>query len=615
MKRRILGLVAASLVLGTVAPTAFAQNSVSLRPYKSAITLDGKVLSHPYEVVTSDGGTLTTYMPMYYIDQALAKAGYKTIWDGKAHTWILTAANVNPDLSSIQVGTGNTSITVNGKLVKKINTIVKLDPAGGEHAVPTVYLPIYYVQPFLEALGIMNTWDGSKRIWGGISPLTLAAGATYGPSTGSTSLEKNLVVAGTDVTVQNIKVDGNVYVNPGADGSVYLNNVTATGKIVVLSGADHSIHFNNVNAPDLEVYSSSSVHIVVEGSTQIGKTVIPAGEQQNVTLDQQSGSLGTVALGSSSKVILSGSFDSVTVTVGADVEVSPNAKVGTLNVDGSNTSVKVDAGAAVSNVTVAANTSAINVENDGTISTLTNNASSSGLAVSGSGQVTTTQGNTPTGGTTTTGGGGGGGGAPAGGGGGVSTPTPDQQAITALTTDLENIHAALSPSGLLAVDTAEGNAKTIPDTTWQNDIYGPASLSNQQKYAVSAVQDIVELSSYGALTGNNASTNVNQILSDIDKVYPSVTATDLHSFFLSFKVAVIGQVPSMLLNGVSKRTAVASALESAVQSNKEFQGFLGQIGLSVNQLGTIWTTVNPSIDPSQNALDALLTAAMNAPIS
>lgn len=148
-------LVGASAMLqpNTVLAGAFSVRSVSL---------NGTILSKPYALVASDGSNETTYMPIWYIGQALTEAGFSQSWNGQTHTWNLsTSATAN--FSGIGVGAGSADILVNGKLVKRINTHIERDPAAGSDGQATVYMPIYYVQQILRAAGISASWNG--RTW------------------------------------------------------------------------------------------------------------------------------------------------------------------------------------------------------------------------------------------------------------------------------------------------------------------------------------------------------------------------------------------------------------------------------------------------------------------
>jgi hypothetical protein len=63
---------------------------------------------------------------------------------------------MQPDFSDIKVGTGTLGIYVNGKLVKRVNGIVAVDPASHK---ATTFMPIWYVMQILNDLYIQSSWE------------------------------------------------------------------------------------------------------------------------------------------------------------------------------------------------------------------------------------------------------------------------------------------------------------------------------------------------------------------------------------------------------------------------------------------------------------------------
>ncbi|MCL6452826.1 MAG: serine hydrolase [Alicyclobacillus sp.] len=127
---------------------------------KKRILADGKLLSQPFSRISAG----TTFMPVWYVDNALKQVGVKPTWDINTRTFNLTLpAGTKADFSGISLGTGNTDIYVNGQLVKRINMYAWPDPATGNKS-ETTYAPIYYLDQVLSAAGIHYTWDGTT--WG-----------------------------------------------------------------------------------------------------------------------------------------------------------------------------------------------------------------------------------------------------------------------------------------------------------------------------------------------------------------------------------------------------------------------------------------------------------------
>ena len=172
--QKLFGVTGMLCVLSVLPVTAYANTQVH-QEFQSTISVDNTVQSKPIAITAMDGQTLTTYMPIWYVDEALKAAGYIASWNGSSHTWSLTRTVPANYYSKLSVGTGNTNIDVNGTLVKKVNTIVIKDPAGGANAQDTTYMPIYYIDQLFKSVGIFFSWNGNYwdlRDWGGVTQLS-----------------------------------------------------------------------------------------------------------------------------------------------------------------------------------------------------------------------------------------------------------------------------------------------------------------------------------------------------------------------------------------------------------------------------------------------------------
>ncbi|MFD1673729.1 putative Ig domain-containing protein [Alicyclobacillus fodiniaquatilis] len=117
------------------------------------IVWNGQIQNVP-AVVGNEGGTQTTYMPIWYVMQWLKSMDIQSTWNG--HQWQMTSSS-QVDLTNVQAGSGNTSIYLNGTLVQNVNTKAVVDPSSGK---PTTYMPIWYVEQILNQVGLTSTWDG-----------------------------------------------------------------------------------------------------------------------------------------------------------------------------------------------------------------------------------------------------------------------------------------------------------------------------------------------------------------------------------------------------------------------------------------------------------------------
>jgi hypothetical protein len=174
------------MALGMLVPVAFAASTTTglSKASQLPIVVNGSVLSNPFEMTGKDSGNTTGFFPMYYFNQALAKIGFTATWDGVNHVWNISAPNVTAAPVAGGVGTGNTTVTVNGTVVKKFNTQAAKDPAG---STVTTYLPIFYINNVLSALGVKGTFSGQTGLSVTSAQSTTGAGLTTIQVSGETS--------------------------------------------------------------------------------------------------------------------------------------------------------------------------------------------------------------------------------------------------------------------------------------------------------------------------------------------------------------------------------------------------------------------------------------------
>ncbi|MCF8567886.1 hypothetical protein LLE49_24495 [Alicyclobacillus tolerans] len=144
---------------------------------KMTIQAGSQVVSNPIGLWAIDPSTsqYTTYMPIWYVMQALDRFGVQSQWDGK--NWNLTlpsalAQKFNSNPAAYSPGTGTCSIYVDGVPVQDAMKIVNNDPASNQ---PTTYVPIWYVGKVIRDFGMNYIWDGT----------TWTIGIPQNPQTGS----------------------------------------------------------------------------------------------------------------------------------------------------------------------------------------------------------------------------------------------------------------------------------------------------------------------------------------------------------------------------------------------------------------------------------------------
>ncbi len=156
----ILTISAFSTAIGMQTPQhVYASTTPAMQ--KSNIIVDGQHFSTQYKFVYNG----TTYMPIWYIMQALKKSGAQVSWNGSQ--WkIGVNGSYTPTVWHGFGGNGevmiyNTSDPSNVQTVETgINMQVYPDPADG---IKTTFFPIYDIQVILRDLGYStDTWDGTN---------------------------------------------------------------------------------------------------------------------------------------------------------------------------------------------------------------------------------------------------------------------------------------------------------------------------------------------------------------------------------------------------------------------------------------------------------------------
>jgi hypothetical protein len=148
--------------------------------------------------------------------------------------------------------------------------------------------------------------------------IVYSAAGTYGPVTGTETINGDVAINVAGVTLQNLVINGNLLFAAGiGSGDATLNNVTVTGQTKVEGGGENSIHFNNSIILTIVVdKKNGTVRIVAEGSTTVGEVTV-----NSPTTIQETGTTGTgfskvtlsENLPADSKVTLKGSFDSLVI--------------------------------------------------------------------------------------------------------------------------------------------------------------------------------------------------------------------------------------------------------------------------------------------------------------
>lgn len=160
-------------------------------------------------------------------------------------------------------------------------------------------------------------------------------------------INSDLYINGNYVSVNSIVVKGKVFVNPGENGTSFLNDLTAD-TIVVLSGGSNSIHLNNVKANFLEINTEnkiSPVRIEVIGKSEIVNTIV----KTDTILDAPSGGFGTIEINNeyiqdkNINIELRGVYEKpIVIKSNVVLRTDKNSKVEKIEISSNNNLVKMD---------------------------------------------------------------------------------------------------------------------------------------------------------------------------------------------------------------------------------------------------------------------------------
>jgi uncharacterized protein YvpB len=153
MKKKAISILFIAALLSTpLQNSTWAASDLNMT--QKSIYLNGQEISHPFGFA-SDG---TTYMPIWYVMQALNSLGISSDWDGQ-HWSLTTPSSYSVDFTNIQPGRAPLSIYLNGTLVQNSPCIVSNDPYSGK---PTTFVPIWYIMKILNRMNVQSTWDGTN---------------------------------------------------------------------------------------------------------------------------------------------------------------------------------------------------------------------------------------------------------------------------------------------------------------------------------------------------------------------------------------------------------------------------------------------------------------------
>jgi hypothetical protein len=184
---------------------------------------------------------------------------------------------------------------------------------------------------------------------------TFNLAGTYGPATGSNTVNGDVIINVPNVILQNTIINKNLTITDKVgEGEVTLKNVVVKGTTTINGGGANSIHLENVTLESVIVNKAAGpIRVVAEGSTRISNTTLKSSAtlEEDSSLKSQgfqtvnlpgteSGSPSVVTLkGAFEKVILDGQGIQMTLPSGSiqSMTVSEQATANSLNMSASAT--------------------------------------------------------------------------------------------------------------------------------------------------------------------------------------------------------------------------------------------------------------------------------------
>ncbi len=247
------GVAAVSIATAHAATTSYTY-------YPTAVQVNGTTVSSPAHITAKDpfGGAdaaTTSFLPIWYVDQALAKYGVTVNWDGTSGVLNMTTpsnmtVNYPTAPSPMARNSGDMIIEINGTGVTYAPRIAYYDK--GSDGIVTTFVPVYYLEKALGYMGITTGWDGTN--W------TMQYGSTTvtPPTTQPTGSTPKL-----DAAIAFAKAVGLQPVNPGVDkysdvpseDAGYINALTQDYTWVNPAGTGQTVA---MNTPLISADSSTS---------------------------------------------------------------------------------------------------------------------------------------------------------------------------------------------------------------------------------------------------------------------------------------------------------------------------------------------------------------------
>jgi len=181
---------------------------------------------------------------------------------------------------------------------------------------------------------------------------------TFGPESGSKTIDGNVIISTASITLQNTAINGNLLLAVGiGEGDVRLKNVSVKGNTIVKGGGPNSVTVEDSSLPHLTI-SKDGVRVVAAGNTRVQVVQLASGAAlvaiettgsgfETITITQEiplgatirlEGDFSTLTIQANINLELHGSIDELNISQDVDdavVYLEESSRVVILNIDGS----------------------------------------------------------------------------------------------------------------------------------------------------------------------------------------------------------------------------------------------------------------------------------------
>ncbi|MCY0893839.1 MAG: hypothetical protein OWR52_10075 [Acidibacillus sp.] len=169
MRKKRTSMITTLMAISTVACLALPTQTYATTgtsDLSTQIALNGTTIETAMHIAVNDPWThhLTSWLPIYYLNEAMQHMQVSGTWNGTTHVWNLTpntkrfVLHMHSLPASRAMAQNEMAIAIHGVIVEYAPKRVAPDPYSG---VMTTYVPVYYIEQALAHLSVQSSWNGT----------------------------------------------------------------------------------------------------------------------------------------------------------------------------------------------------------------------------------------------------------------------------------------------------------------------------------------------------------------------------------------------------------------------------------------------------------------------